>query len=68
MQFFCSFHKNMLGKLLGFGCMHENKIFLFFERGNEFKSFEIFFNFHFFKKHFKENLGCKHTFTYGNQN
>jgi hypothetical protein len=33
----------MLGKLLGFGCMHENKIFLFFERGNEFKSFEIFF-------------------------
>jgi hypothetical protein len=43
MQFFCSFHKNMLGKLLGFGCIHENKIFLFFERGNEFKSFEIFF-------------------------
>jgi hypothetical protein len=37
MQFF---NENMLGKFLGFGRMHENKIF--FLRGNLFKIFKIF--------------------------
>jgi hypothetical protein len=39
----------MLRKLLGFDCMHENKIFLFFlKRKLIKKKFEIFFNFKFF--------------------
>jgi hypothetical protein len=40
--FFLFFYKNMLGKLLGFGRMHEETFFLFlffFERGNYFKVF-----------------------------
>jgi hypothetical protein len=28
------FYENMFGKPLGFGCMHENKIFFYFLRGN----------------------------------
>jgi hypothetical protein len=56
-----SFNKNMLGKFLGFGRMHENKIyfFLFFFKGKfDLKVFEIFFknvlNF-LKKKYFGEN-------------
>jgi hypothetical protein len=42
-----SFNENMLGKFLGFGRMHKNKIFFFvFEKGNYFKSF---LDFVFFK-------------------
>jgi hypothetical protein len=33
------FNENMVGKFLGFGRMHENKIFFFFEKENQFKSF-----------------------------
>jgi hypothetical protein len=42
MQFF--FNENMLGKFLGFGRMHVNKIFfLFLKREIDLKVFEIFF-------------------------
>jgi hypothetical protein len=37
MQFFLFYYENMLGKLLRFGRIHENKIFFvfdFFKRGN----------------------------------
>jgi len=40
MQFF---YENMLGKFLGFGRMHENKIFCFLKREIDLKVFEIFF-------------------------
>jgi hypothetical protein len=40
MQFFIFFNENMLGKLLGFVRMHENKIFLFL-----FLEMKFFFNF-----------------------
>jgi len=39
---FLFFIKNMLGKILGFGRMHKNKIFFsffVFEKGNSYKSF-----------------------------
>jgi hypothetical protein len=36
-----SFNENMLGKFLGFGRMHENKIF-FFKGKFDLKVFEIF--------------------------
>jgi hypothetical protein len=37
MNVFVFFYENMLEKFLGFGCMHENKIFfLFFEMKNYF--------------------------------
>ena len=45
MQFF---NENMLGKFLGFGRMHENKIYIFFvfEKWNWFKSFwDLFLRF-----------------------
>jgi len=42
-----SFNENLLGKFLGFGCMHENKMFsiffLFLKREINLKVFEIFF-------------------------
>ena len=37
-----SFNENMLGKFLGFGHMHGNKIF-FLKREIDLKVFEIFF-------------------------
>jgi hypothetical protein len=45
MQFF--FNENMLGKILGFGCMHENKIFFFcfFKKEINLKYFDFFFEF-----------------------
>jgi hypothetical protein len=52
-----SFNENMLGKFLGFGRMHENKIY-FFKREINLKVFEIFFEnvlILFFLKYFREN-------------
>jgi hypothetical protein len=51
---FFVFIKNMLRKLLGFDCMHENKIFLFFVCF--FKDINLEF-FEFFYKTFWRKLG-----------
>jgi hypothetical protein len=49
MQFFLFFYENMLGKPLGFGRTHENKIFFVFLRKINIKVLRFFFlDFEFF--------------------
>jgi hypothetical protein len=49
--FFFVFFLNMLEKILGFGCMHENKIFFFKEKTNL-----IFLILNFFKFRRKSSI------------
>jgi hypothetical protein len=52
------FNENMLRKILGFGCKHENNIF-FFKGKINLRVFEIFFKnvLNFFKKIFQRKPG-----------
>jgi hypothetical protein len=59
MQFFIFFNENMLGKLLGFVRMHENKIFFFLFFRNE--NFFLFFLSFLFLKTFQRKLGILNT-------
>jgi len=57
MQFFCFFYKNMLGKPLGFGHTHENKIFFVFLRKINLKVLRFFFwILNFFKRNVSEKI------------
>jgi hypothetical protein len=53
------FNENMLRKILGFGCMHENKFFFFLKGKINLRVFEIFFKnvLNFFKKIFQRKPG-----------